>query len=94
MQARSRHCIMMCASWLSDLVNLPHPPICRYTTSSTQRHANVSMASPTPTSALDYENPETDTREAFEGLTEAEKEQHGTCVGLMGDGLVHLDSHA
>lgn len=85
---------MMCAvDCLSDLINLLHPPICRHTTSSTQRHANVSMAAPTPTSALDYENPETDTREAFEGLTEAEKEQHGTCVGLMGDGLVDL-AHA
>ena len=33
------------------------------------------MAAPDPTSALDMDNPETDTREAFQGLTRAE--EHG-----------------
>lgn len=37
------------------------------------------MAAPSPSSALDLDNPEIDTREAFQGLTEAEREQHGGC---------------
>jgi hypothetical protein len=35
------------------------------------------MATPSPSSALDMDNPEIDAREAFQGLTEAERRQHG-----------------
>ncbi len=35
------------------------------------------MAAPKPTSALDMDNPETDTRQAFEALGEAQQEQKG-----------------
>lgn len=56
------------------------------------------MAAPAPTSAIDMDNPETDTRKAFEGLTQAEQEQHGACRrgsagGLLEEGcsMVWLD---
>jgi hypothetical protein len=38
------------------------------------------MANPTPTAALDMDNPELDTRQAFEALGEAEREQEGQSV--------------
>lgn len=44
---------------------------------TTKKQVDKAMAAPAPTSALDMDNPETDTREAFQRLTEAEKEQHG-----------------
>jgi hypothetical protein len=44
------------------------------------------MAAPAPTSALDMDNPETDTRQAFEGLTEAAREQEGACVHMHAGG--------
>ena len=40
------------------------------------------MAAPTPTSALDMDNPEEDTLEAFHGLTEAAKAQHGQLASM------------
>lgn len=40
------------------------------------------MAAPTPTSALDMDNPEEDTLEAFHGLTAAAKAQHGQLASM------------